>query len=45
MKGLSGDALKDAVELLYGQALVAEGSPVPDPGRFAKLLTALMLKD
>ena len=45
MKGLSGDALKDAVELLYDQALVAEGSPVPDPGRFAKLLTALMLKD
>ena len=44
MKGLSGDALKDAVELLYDQALIAEGSAVPDPGRFTKLLTQLMLK-
>ena len=44
MKGLEGDALKDAVELLYGQALIAEGSPVPDPARFAKLMTALMMK-
>ena len=31
------------MELLYDQALVAEGSPVPDPGRFGKLLTNLML--
>ena len=44
MKGLSGDELKDAVELLYDQALIAEGSAIPDPGRFTKLLTALMLK-
>ena len=44
MKGLSGDELKDAVELLYDQALIAEGSAVPDPARFTKLLTALMLK-
>ena len=44
MKDLSGDELKDAVELLYDQALIAEGSAVPDPARFAKLLTALMLK-
>ncbi|MGN0851766.1 MAG: molecular chaperone HtpG [Kiritimatiellia bacterium] len=44
MKDLSGDALKDAIELLYAQALIAEGSAVPDPARFAKLLTALMLK-
>ena len=43
IKGLEGDALKDAVELLYGQALVAEGSPVPDPARFGKLLTDLMM--
>ena len=43
IKGLEGDALKDAVELLYGQALVAEGSPVPDPARFSKLLVSLML--
>lgn len=44
MKNLAGDDLKDAVELLYDQALIAEGSAIPDPGRFAKLLTALMLK-
>ena len=43
MKGLEGDALKDAVDLVYGQALVAEGSPVPDPARFGKLLVSLML--
>ncbi len=44
MKGLAGDELKDAVELLYDQALIAEGSAIPDPGRFTKLLTTLMLK-
>ena len=44
MKDLSGDELRDAVELLYDQALIAEGSAIPDPGRFSKLLTALMLK-
>jgi len=44
MKGLSGDELKDAVELLYDQALIAEGSAIPDPARFTKLLTQLMLK-
>lgn len=43
-KGLEGGAFSDAVELLFDQALVAEGSPVPNPSRFAKLLTALMLK-
>ncbi len=44
MKDLSGDDLRDAVDLLYDQALIAEGSPIPDPGRFSRLLTALMLK-
>ena len=44
MKSLSGDELKDSVELLYDQALIAEGSAIPDPARFTKLLTALMLK-
>ncbi len=43
-RGLEGDALADAVELLFDQALVAEGSPVPNPSRFAKLLTSLMMK-
>lgn len=31
----------DIVELLHGQALLAEGSPLPDPGRFSKLLARL----
>ena len=44
LSALSGDELKDAVELLYDQALIAEGSAVPDPARFTKLLTQLMLK-
>ena len=43
-KSLDGDAFSDAVELLFDQALIAEGSPVPNPSRFAKLLTALMMK-
>jgi len=30
-------------ELLYGQARLAEGQPPPDPGRFAKLVTDLMV--
>jgi molecular chaperone HtpG len=30
-------------ELLYAQALLAEGSPLPDASRFAKLLTKLMM--
>ena len=44
LKGLTGDAQKDAVELLYDQALIAEGSPVADPARFGKLITDLMMK-
>jgi molecular chaperone HtpG len=43
-KGLEGDAFADAVELLFDQALIAEGSPVPNPSRFARLLTSLMMK-
>ena len=43
IKSLEGEAQKDAVELLYAQALIAEGSPVPDPVRFGKLLDGLML--
>lgn len=43
-KTLEGDAFADAVELLFDQALIAEGSPVPNPSRFAKLLTSLMMK-
>ncbi len=34
---------EDYVRLLYGQALVAEGSPVPDPAAFARRVTRLMV--
>ena len=44
MKTLTGDALTDAVTLLYDAALIAEGSPVTDGERFTKLLAGLMLK-
>ena len=44
MRGLEGDALSDAMTLLYDTALVAEGSPVPDGTKFAKLLAGLMMK-
>ena len=44
VKGLEGDALSDAMTLLYDTALVAEGSPVPDGAKFAKLLAGLMMK-
>ena len=30
------------LELLHGQALLAEGTPLPDPSRFARLVTELM---
>ncbi len=33
----------DYADLLYGQVLIAEGSPLPDPPRFAKLVGKLML--
>ena len=38
------EALADAADLLYGQALLAEGSPVDDPARLNKLVSAMMLK-
>ena len=44
VKGLEGDALKDAVTLLYDTALLSEGSPVPDGAEFARLVGELMMK-
>jgi molecular chaperone HtpG len=35
-------ALTEWIELLYDQALLIEGSPLPDPARFSKRLVALM---
>lgn len=34
----------DYADLLYGQALIAEGSPVKNPGRFTKLVSELMAR-
>ena len=34
--------LADFAELIYGQALLAEGGQPPDPGKFSKLVTDLM---
>ena len=36
--------LKDYAGLIYGQALLAEGGALPDPARFSKLVTDLMVK-
>jgi molecular chaperone HtpG len=33
----------DYCELVLGQALLAEGSPLPDPGRFTRLVSSLMV--
>lgn len=40
----ASDTLREHAELLYGQALLTEGSPLPDPKRFAELLTQLMIR-
>ena len=37
-----GSELADRADLLYGQALMAEGSPVPDPVRFSRLVVDLL---
>ncbi len=42
--GDRGETLTDSAELLLGQALLAENAPLPDPARFAKLLTRLLAK-
>jgi len=37
--------LEQYAELLYGQALLSEGSELPDPGKFSQLVADLMLRD
>ena len=32
----------DYIELLYDQALLVEGSPIDDPGKFAQRMSKLM---
>lgn len=36
------DEVQEAIELVYDQALLAEGSPIEDPARVAKRLTRLL---
>lgn len=36
--------LGDFIDLVYGQALIAEGSPVKNPSQFAKLVSTLMVE-
>jgi molecular chaperone HtpG len=40
-KQAGSEAFSDAIELLHGQALLAEGSPLPDGARFARLVSKL----
>jgi molecular chaperone HtpG len=35
--------IADYAQQLYGQALLTEGSPLPDAGAFSKLVTDLMV--
>ena len=36
--------VKDYAQLLYGQAVLAEGGDLPDPGVFSRLVADLMVK-
>ena len=38
----SADRVTEWIEMLYDQALLAEGSPLPDPARFANRIATLM---
>lgn len=40
-----GGSLGDVPELLYGQALLAEGGTLSDPARFARLVAELLARD
>jgi len=37
-QGETSEAFRDHAALVHGQALLAEGSPLPEPARFAKLI-------
>lgn len=43
-KNADDPALSDYAYLLYGQALLAEGSQLPDPARFSTLVARLMVE-
>lgn len=38
------EQLTEWIELLYDQALISEGSPLPNPARFAQRMTSLMTR-
>ncbi|MFP5519492.1 MAG: molecular chaperone HtpG [Bdellovibrionia bacterium] len=44
MLNLTGDQQQTWGEILYNQALIAEGSDLPNPNHYTKLITELMLK-
>lgn len=41
---LNNPQLGDYIDLLYGQAILAEGGDLPDPTRFSRLIAELMVK-
>jgi molecular chaperone HtpG len=41
-KDAASAGVRESIEMLYDQALLSEGSPLPDPARFAARVTALM---
>lgn len=44
MMNLSDEQINTWSEILYSQALLAEGSALPNPARYSKLISELMLK-
>jgi molecular chaperone HtpG len=40
----SDTVLSDYAQLLYGQALLAEGGTLPDPAQFSQLVAKLMVQ-
>lgn len=43
-KDAKDSRVPEYAELLYGQALLAEGSPLPDPAKFSRQVAELMVK-
>lgn len=44
MQTLAEDQIKNWSEILYNQALLAEGSPLPNPAHYTRLISDLMMK-
>ena len=38
------ERVAEAADLLHGYALLAEGSPLPDPARFSRLFSELLTR-